>query len=123
LKTGDVFFRDTIVYIPYVDDAFKRLVAQKIIDLPRPNAPETEETPIEEENVFDQAFLDEMFLKYGQSAGYNIDYTNKEVLVDFWLSKGYSDHIIVKYLVKGNTQELLTLCQKKRRNTKTDSAD
>ena len=120
LKTGHVFFRENTIPVPYVDNSFKYLVTQKIARLPHSNAVETEETPIPDETFDTQAFLDELFLKYAQVAGYNIDYTDKGVLVDFWLSRGYSDHIIVKYLVKGNAQEILALCQKKRGNAKTD---
>jgi hypothetical protein len=116
LRTGDVFYRENIVSIPYVDVSFKQKVAAKIATLPRPNALETLSSEKGNETFDTEAFIAELFLKYGQSAGYNIDYTDKAVLVDFWLCRGYSDHIIVKHLVKGNAQEILELCKRKRKN-------
>lgn len=125
LETGTCFWDGNMIHVPELTETAKQKAKAQIAlfnyDSWRPSAVETQETFTDEEKAYNDAWLDEMFLKYGQSAGYNLDITSKDVLVDFWLSKGYSTHQIVKYLVKGNAAEILELCKKKQRNAKTGS--
>ena len=125
LETGTCFWDDLIINVPELTETAKEKARAKIATfnhgLPHQKAVEVQETFTPDEIAYNQTWLDEMFLRYGQSAGYNLDIKNKRVLVDFWLSKGYSTHEVVTYLVKGNAKELLTLCQEKRKNAKTGS--
>jgi hypothetical protein len=88
LSAGQVWFNEEIHLIPLLDQEAKDIIEGRL-----------------SEQVFDsETWLANMFAKYGQVAGYNLDITDRQTLVNFWKTRGYSQEQIDTYLVPRKDQ-------------------